>query len=237
VPTGLVAILVLTAVELETRALARALSLPPLPSLPFLAFGRGTLRIAPIGIGAGRLKERWPALVSVSDCPLVVSAGVCGALDPRLRVGDLVVCDSVIDGFGARLSVTASASQRAAAARGANASTGAMVSSSQVVTTPEAKAALRAKTGGVAVDMESAAILEAAAMHGCASMVLRGISDDARETLPEELVALLDADGRIRTSGVLALARPRVLAAALRLKRASRHALGNVAGSLARLAA
>lgn len=235
-PTGLVAILVLTAVELETRALARALSLPPLPSLPFLAFGGGAFRIAPVGIGAGRLKERWPALLSASDCPLVVSAGVCGALDPRLHVGDLVVCDSVIDGGGARLSVTASASQRAAA-QGANASTGAMVSSSQVVATPQAKAALRAKTGGVAVDMESAAILETASRHGCASMILRGISDDARETLPEELMALMDNDGHIRVGRMLALARPRVFAAALRLKRASRQALGTVADSLARLAA
>jgi purine-nucleoside phosphorylase len=216
--------------------LARALSLPPLPSLPFLAFGRGPLRIAPVGIGAGRLKERWPVLVSASDCPLVVSAGVCGALDPRLHVGDLVVCDSVIDGVGARLAVTASASQRAAA-KGANASTGAMVSSGEVVTTPEAKAALHAKTGGVAVDMESAAILETAAQHGCTSMILRGVSDDARETLPAELVALMDADGRIRVGRMLALARPRVLVAALRLKRASRQALGTVADSLARLAA
>ena len=89
----------------------------------------------------------------------------------------------------------------------------------------------------VAVDMESAAIVATAAAHGCASMVLRGISDDARETLPEELIALMDADGRIRHGGVLALARPRVFAAALRLRRASRQALGNVAGSLARLAA
>ena len=236
-PTGLVAILVLTAAELETRALARALSLPPLPSLPFPAFGRGTLRIAPIGIGAGRLKERWPVLVSASDCPLVVSAGVCGALDPRLHVGDLVACDSVIDGLGARLAVTASASKRATAVRGTNASTGAMVSSSAVVTTPEAKAALHAKTGGVAVDMESAAILEAAALHGCASMILRGVSDDARETLPAELMALMDSDGHVRVGRMLALARPRVFAAALRLKRASGQALDAVADSLARLAA
>jgi nucleoside phosphorylase len=112
-----------------------------------------------------------------------------------------------------------------------------MVSSSQVVATPQAKAALRAKTGGVAVDMESAAILETASRHGCASMILRGISDDARETLPEELMALMDNDGHIRVGRMLALARPRVFAAALRLKRASRQALGTVADSLARLAA
>ena len=112
-----------------------------------------------------------------------------------------------------------------------------MVSSRQVVTTPEAKAALRAKTGGVAVDMESAAILEAAARHDCASMILRGVSDDARERLPEELMALMDSDGHIRVGRMLGLARPNVFAAALRLKRASRQALGTVADSLARLAA
>jgi adenosylhomocysteine nucleosidase len=237
VPTGLVAILVLTAVELETRALARALSLPPLPSVPFLAFGHGTLRIAPVGLRACLLKDRWPALVPVSDRPLVISAGVCGALDPALKVGDIVVSDSVINGAGTRLVITASAGQRAAVATGANAHTGAMVSSSQVVATPEAKAALRAATGGMAVDMESAVILEVAAAHGCASMILRGVSDDARATLPEELMGLMGADGRLRSGGVLALARPGVLAGALRLRRATRQALLSVAGSLARLAA
>jgi hypothetical protein len=89
----------------------------------------------------------------------------------------------------------------------------------------------------MAVDMESAAILEVAAAHGCASMILRGVSDDARETLPEELMGLMGADGRLRSGGVLALARPGVLAGALRLRRATRQALLSVAGSLARLAA
>ena len=235
--TGLVAILVLTAVEPETRALARGLSLSPLLTVPFPAFGRGPLRIAPVGIGACRLTDRWAALLTGSERPLVISAGLCGALDPALEVGDLVLCDSVIDRAGARLSVTASAHQRAVAAGGASPAAGAMVSSSRVVTTPEAKAALRARTGGVAVDMESAAIVAAAAAHGCDSMIVRGVSDDARDSLPEELLALVDADGRLRRGRVFALARPRILAAALRLRRASHHALGNVAGSLARLAA
>ena len=55
-------ILILTAVELEARALARHLELPALPSLPFPAFGRGTLRLAPVGLRAALLAERWPAL-------------------------------------------------------------------------------------------------------------------------------------------------------------------------------
>jgi hypothetical protein len=48
---------------------------------------------------------------------------------------------------------------------------------------------------------------------------------------------LMGADGRIRGGGVFALARPRVLGRALRLRRSTRQALASVADSLARLAA
>ena len=233
----MVAILVLTAVELEARALARALSLPSLPSLSFPAFGRGTLRVASVGLRAGLLASRWTALVAASDRPLVVSAGVCGGLDPALRAGDLVLPDGVINDGGLRLPVTGTLEQRAAAAGGALSRTGLMATASLTVATPEAKAALRAATGAVAVDMESAAILEAAAARGCSSLVVRAVSDDARETLPDELMRLMGADGRIRCGGVLALARPRVLRRALQLRRSTRQALASVAGSLARLAA
>src|SRR6266478_3402350 len=115
VPTGLVAILVLTAVELEARALARALSLPLLPSLSFPAFGRDSIRIASVGLRAGLLVSRWTTLVGSSDRPLVVSAGVCGGLDPELRVGDLVLPDLVVSESGLRLPVTGTVAQRAAA--------------------------------------------------------------------------------------------------------------------------
>ena len=233
----MLAILVLTAVELEARALARALSLPLLPSLSFAAFGHGTLRVAPVGLRAGLLASRWTALVAASDRPLVVSAGVCGGLDPALRVGDLVLPDAVINDGGVRLPVTASDTQRAAAKGVAHARTGVLATVSQAVATPEAKTALHAATGAVAVDMESATILEAAVAHGCSSLVVRAVSDDARETLPDELMRLMGADGRIRSCGVLALARPGILRRALQLRRSTRQALASVAGSLARLAA
>lgn len=233
----MVAILILTAVELEARALARALSLPSLPSLSFPAFGRGTIRVAPVGLRAGLLGSRWTALVPAADRPLVVSAGVCGGLDPALRSGDLVLPDGVINEGGLRLPVTGALEQRAAAAGDAPAQTGVMATASLVVATPAAKAALRAATGAVAVDMESAAILEAAAARGCFSLVVRAVSDDARETLPDELMRLMGADGRIRCGGVLALAHPRVFRRALHLRRSTRRALASVADSLARLAA
>ena len=67
--------------------------------------------------------------------------------------------------------------------------------------------------------------------------MVRAVSDDARETLPDELIRLVGSDGRIRCGGVLALARPSVLRRALQLRRSTRRALATVAYSLARLAA
>ena len=61
------------------------------------------------------------------------------------------------------------------------------------------------------IHMESAAILEATAAHCYESMVGRGVSDDARGSPANELLALMGPDKRIRG--------------------------GRVAGSLARLAA
>ena len=55
-------ILILTAVELEARALARHLELPALPTIGVPAFGRGTVRLAPVGLRAALLTQRWPAL-------------------------------------------------------------------------------------------------------------------------------------------------------------------------------
>ena len=66
-------ILILTAVELETTALARHLEFPLLPAFPFRAYGRGDVRIAPVGPRAGLLHERWPRLFQGFSSALAVS--------------------------------------------------------------------------------------------------------------------------------------------------------------------
>lgn len=229
------AILVLTAVELEGRALARALELPVLPSLPFPAFGGPTVRVASVGLRGALLEARWAALLDGLDRPLVVSAGVCGALDPALAVGALVVPESVIDLGGGLVNVSAS-SHRAALAAAGHATTGAVITTRDVVATPAAKAALFARTGAVAADMESAAILARASAAGLSSLVVRAVSDTARQTLPPELVRLVTPDGRLGVTGaVKLLARPAVLPRAFELRRATARALRAVARLLAAL--
>jgi hypothetical protein len=231
-------ILILTAVELEARAMARHLELPAIPSFPFPVFGRGTVRLAPVGLRAGQLAARWPSLRVGLEPPLVISAGVCGALSPDLRAGDLVLPESVIGPAAERLNVTPTPYGRATGlASGAR--RGTLTTSRDVVATPEAKAALYSQTGAVAVDMESALILAHAARAGCPTLVVRAVSDVASESLPPELIGLVTEDGKLRTSRALALAvtRPRVLPRAMALRRATQRGLVAVARLLAAFAA
>ena len=229
--------LICTAVELEAQALARALELPPVSSLAVPRYGAGDVRVAVIGLRASLLAARWPALLSGLADPLVISAGVCGGLDPALAAGDLVLPGSVLDPDGGLLRVSP-AHHRAATALAPSALTGRLVTTREVVATPDAKAALFAGGGAVAADMESSVIVAAAAAAGLPSLVVRAVSDAALDVLPRELIGLVTPEGRLRMAGAVALiARPAVVPRAIGLRRATRRALARVAALLAALTA
>lgn len=227
-------VLILTAAELEARALARHLELPALPTIGVPAFGRGTVRVAPVGLRAALLASRWAGLHLGLDQPLVISAGVCGALAPELQTGDLVLPESVIGPAAERLNVTPTAYARAAALAPA-ARPGTLATATEVVGTVAAKAALRARTGAVAVDMESSVVLAFAARAGCPTLVVRGVSDAAGEEVPAELIDLVTEAGKLRPGRALALSvtRPSVLPRAFALRQATQRALAAVARLLA----
>jgi len=232
-------ILILTGVELEASTLARHLELPLHPALPGRAFGRGRIRIAPAGLGAALLTERWPALLDGLSRPLVVSAGVCGGLDPGLPAGALVCPELVLAPGGATYRLPPSAPRARVVAGAAPVHGGCLVTARELVATPEDKALLRRRTGAVAVDMESAVIVEAAVAAGLAWLVVRGVSDGAGESVHPRLARLVSAEGRLRIADAVALAltRPRVIPRAIELGRSTRRALARVACALAALAA
>jgi len=229
------AILILTGLDLEARTLARELELPALASPGFAAFGRGSLRIAAVGLRAGRLESRWAPLLTGLGRPLVISAGVCGALDPRLGPGDLVVPERIIGPAG-EWTCIAPPGHRMAMANAPSAFTGSLVTTPEVVATREAKAVLLERTGAIAADMESSLIVGAAAASGLPSLVVRGVSDDARQSLPPELVGLVTPEGRLRIARAAGLLiRPAMLPGALALRRATALALRAAARVLAAL--
>lgn len=218
-------VLVLTGLDLEARALARHLGLEAVAGADWPRYRGGVLEVMSVGPGAGEL----PARVAGLDPRLVVSAGTCGALDPALRAGDLVVPEAVVDGEGRR---------RPTAVLPGVARRGSLLAGAGVVASPADKARLWLATGALAVDLESAPILAWAAPRGIAAAVVRAVSDPAAAAVPAELAGAVEPGGRLRAARALraALARPGLVMDAMALGRGTAAALRAVAGVLAAVA-
>lgn len=129
----------------------------------------------------------------------LVSAGVCGALDPALGPGSLVLPARIVSRTDPGRSWMADAPWHAAVAGRLSAqgpiATGAMLGSDAAVVSVAGKHSLAARTGAVAVDMESHAVAEVAAEAGVPLLVLRAVADSADDALPSWLEGLLNRDG------------------------------------------
>ncbi len=179
----------------------------------------GLAREARILVGHERVAigSRGLAAALARGPSAILSFGVCGALDPGLRVGDLVVADGVAIG-DTRLAADAiwTAKLRSALPL---AQRGDIAGGDVIVDSPEAKSALRRASGAVAVDMESHAVARAASNIGIPFAVVRAVSDTADRALPRAAQAGFRTDGEPDVGAVIrALARrPRELPALIRV--------------------
>jgi hypothetical protein len=219
-------LLVLTAVDVEARGLARHLGLPRVSASAWPHFAGGALEIACVGLRASQLSARAEALRAFD---LVISAGACGALAPGLGAGDLVVPELVVDSSGRRFP--------AASLRRVPAS-GTLLTVADVVETPAQKSRLWLETGARAVDMESAHVLAWAAARAIPGAVIRGVSDGAERGVPAALAASVGDDGRVRPLRAVtaALGRGAAFGDLMELRAGTEAALKAVAGALATLA-
>ena len=218
-------LLILTAVELEARNLARHLGVPSVPTAAWPHFRSGPLEIACVGLRASALAARASHF---QRADLVISAGACGALSPDLPEGALVVPEAVVTEEGGRTTT--------ARLPGLD-SKGTLLTVRHVVPSAADKARLWMETGALACDMESSVIAEWASARGAAIAVVRGVSDTADHGVPADLAAAVGDDGRVRTTTAVraALSRRGALRDALSLRRGTNAALANVASALARL--
>lgn len=218
-------VLVVTAVDLEARGLARHLGLDRVPGSEWPRYRGGALDLVCAGPRAAHLDARVAGLESAS---LVISAGVCGALSPDLVEGDLVVPDAVVSATRRQATVTLPELRRS----------GTLVTVESIVATPEQKARLWVETGALACDMESAPILEWAAARGLRAAVVRGVSDRASRGVSADLAAVVEPDGRVRTTRAVrvVLSRPRAIPEAMMLMSGTNAALKSVAAALGRVA-
>jgi adenosylhomocysteine nucleosidase len=127
----------------------------------------------------------------------LVSFGLAGGLDPALRPGDVVVPEAVRDAD--RVYDTDPRVSARFGARG-----GTLLAGAAVVGDAAEKARLFARTGAVAVDLESGAVARVAARHGLPFAVLRAVCDPAHRTVPPAALVALNGHGAIGLLRVLA---------------------------------
>jgi adenosylhomocysteine nucleosidase len=153
----------------------------------------------------------------------VISAGFAGALDPALRVGDVVQADEVI-----------AADQRAwRAGDGRCPPDRRLLTLGRIVGDPSEKRLLGQQYGACAVDMESAVVAEHCAARGVPWHSLRAVSDDADTGLSPRLAELLAGERVSWWRFALAILRaPGLIGECLRLSRATRLAAERLAGAL-----
>jgi adenosylhomocysteine nucleosidase len=177
-------------------------------------------RIVLCGDGPERAARAADQLLDAGATGLI-SIGTAGALGPVLAPGDLVVPESVIRNGASRAvdpgwcaAVLARLSDVPGSVSG-----GVMLSADRAIARREDKAAAHRESGAIAVDMESAAVLERAAARGAGAIVLRVVLDGANTDVPEMILRNCDHYGRPRLGAMIAelIASPRRMVPFLRI--------------------
>jgi len=139
----------------------------------------------------------------------IISTGYCGALDPKVRIGDIVVSDDTELDSGRAFT------------------RGAVTTQDRVAVTAAEKRALREQTGAIAVDMEADAVRQRAQELGVRYGCIRVVSDTADEDMPLDFNRYRNADGTFSRGRIAlaAMARPfSVMPALLEFDRRSKQA-------------
>ena len=201
------------------------------------ALADGSLLIVS-GMGPVAAGEGARRLVA-AGAQALVSWGMAGGLDPALAAGTLVLPGEVVSPEG-RLFLTARDWQeqlRAAVTTAQAVCSGRLLTRSAPITSTADKALAFRQTAAAAVDMESSAVAEVAAIHHLPFLAVRAIVDTAADALPRvALMAAAAGTGRVRLGQLLgSLTRtPAELPDLIRLAsryRAASHALAAVARS------
>jgi len=136
----------------------------------FRFFENGDVVLVCGGIGAEPARRAAEAVIVLYGPSLVYSAGYAGALDPALRIGDVLKPERVVHaGDGSSVAIADGK--------------GILVSYGQVATRNQ-KGKLRESFGAQAVDMESSAVARAAEARGVGFAAIKAISDDVDFEIP-----------------------------------------------------
>lgn len=190
------------------------------------------VRVVCAGASAARAAVLARRLVDAGVNALV-SFGIAGALDPRLRSGELIVAKEVLTEGAERYTCDRDwqeAVRSALAELQQPCRRGPILGSSRLWREPGDKAAVFGSTGCLAVDMESGAVGAIAAEAGLPFLALRAVADRAQDALPALVENAVKPDGlpAIGRSVAALIRHPSQLPAMLRLARQSERALARL---------
>ena len=190
-----------------------------------LVRGRAEVRVLVTGMGAQNAERSVRASLDQFQPARVFTCGFAGALDPALRIGDVV-----FDGQTTRAEVAEQLqSLHALPAR--------FLCSKSVAVTVAEKAALRSSSHADVVEMESQIIQGVCAQRGVECVTIRAISDTAHEDLPLNFNVLITADQQLSALrlGWAIMKAPQKIPALMRLGRNSARAAKQLAQVLVKI--
>jgi len=163
------------------------------------------------GIGPEAARRAAEAVIVLYRPELLYSVGYAGALEPALKVGDVLIPAQIING---------SDSSRVDISKGQ----GTLLSLNAVASVPQ-KSRLRESYGAQAIDMEASAVARAAEARGVGFRAIKVISDEFNFELPTD-GRFVDAEGRFHQGrfALHALIRPWLWLPLVHLASNSAHA-------------
>jgi len=154
------------------------------------------------------------AELSASKLEIVVSTGLCGALDPQLKENEILVATEVVDPAANERYVCAPVLSEKSY------QSGVVVTQDRVANTAREKAEL-AHSAAMGVDMESAAVAAHSKRARLPFACIKVVSDRADESFNLDFNEMRSDEGRISRGkiGVYALTHPNKIGGLLRFKR------------------
>jgi adenosylhomocysteine nucleosidase len=141
------------------------------------------------GIGPEMARRASEAVIALYSPATLWSVGFAGALQPQLRVGEVLEVRQVVD---------AGDSSRIDMGTGNTGNGNAMLVSFSSVAGDEQKDRLAKAYGAQVVDMEAASVAKSAQAHGLAFAAVKAVSDEAGFPMPT-MDRFVTSDGKFRT--------------------------------------
>lgn len=136
------------------------------------------------GIGEKFARRAAEVAIEYAQPRLLLSAGIVGAISPKLKVGDVARIREVVDVASGERHTTTGGEW--------------VLATSQDVSDAAEKHELLTKFGADVVDMEAAAVAQTAKDHGLQFASIKAVSDDAEFVMPP-LNRFIDANGKFAT--------------------------------------